>query len=553
MNRNKNIVFGMLALVVSVVAIGLAYAGFTQTLNINGTGNVVSSKWDIYFANLSNAATTGTANVVTPATISPKTKIGDYYVELASPGDSVTYTFDVVNDGNFDAVLTTLTKSNPNCTPSATLCNYLKYTLVYDDGNDRTVKENDPLFKGETKRMRLRLTLDPNTPASALSSTELSVSGLGITMLFIQASSYNGVDTIAAEPIAPISCFIYTISNDEVTITDYDNSCPKEVIIPSTIEDKPVTTIGNSAFYNNQLTSVTIPNSVTTIGVGAFNSNQLTSVTIPNGVTSIGSNAFNYNQLTSVTMGSSVTNIGDFAFSRNQLTSVTIPNSVTTIGHGAFQNNQLTSVTIPNSVTTIEYNAFSDNQLTSLTIPNSVISIGMGAFFQNQLTSVTIPNSVTTIGVGAFNNNKLPDNQAFIYKRTDKNNDGVAEIKNIYLISYGGANKNPVIPDNVLSIESSAFYGNQLTSVTIPNSVNSIGSNAFYGNQLTSVTIPDSVNKINSGAFFNNQLTSVTIKTKTSSSQFTTYQPSWGWASNVTCVKDNTSNVTNGCITWGAS
>ena len=88
MNRNKNIVFGMLALVVSVVAIGIAYAGFTGTLNINDTGNIVSSKWDIYFNNLSNAVTTGTANVVIPAQISPKTKIGDYYVELASPGDS---------------------------------------------------------------------------------------------------------------------------------------------------------------------------------------------------------------------------------------------------------------------------------------------------------------------------------------------------------------------------------------------------------------------------------------------------------------------------------
>ena len=131
MRNSKNIVFGMLALVVSVVAIGLAYAGFTGTLNINGTGNVVSSKWDIYFANLSNAATTGTANVVTPATISPKTKIGDYYVELATPGDSVTYTFDVVNDGSFDAVLTTLTKSAPTCSGGAIICNYLSYTLKY--------------------------------------------------------------------------------------------------------------------------------------------------------------------------------------------------------------------------------------------------------------------------------------------------------------------------------------------------------------------------------------------------------------------------------------
>ena len=211
MNRNKNIVFGMLALVVSVVAIGLAYAGFTGTLNVNGTGNVVSSKWDIYFNNLSNAATTGTANVVTPATISPKTKIGDYYVELASPGDSVTYTFDVVNDGNFDAVLTTLTKSNPNCTPTATLCNYLTYTLKYTE-DDIDVAENDELLAGETKNMRLVLTLRSDTPASALSNTDLSVNGLGITLLYSQNSSYkngSGSSGGTSEVATDTSCFTY--------------------------------------------------------------------------------------------------------------------------------------------------------------------------------------------------------------------------------------------------------------------------------------------------------------------------------------------------------
>ena len=220
-NNTKNITFGMLALVVSVVAIGLAYAGFTGTLNINGTGNVMSAKWDIYFANLSNAVTTGTANVVTPATISPKTKIGDYYVELASPGDSVTYTFDVVNDGNFDAVLTTLTKSTPTCTPTATLCNYLSYTLKYTS-NNRDVAENDKLLVGETKNMTLKLELDSNMPASALSNTELSVSDLGITLLYSQDSAFGG------NPVVSSKC--ETIG-DEVTFGSegfYVVSCEEE-------------------------------------------------------------------------------------------------------------------------------------------------------------------------------------------------------------------------------------------------------------------------------------------------------------------------------------
>ena len=150
------------------------------------------------------------------------------------------------------------------------------------------------------------------------------------------------------------------------------------------------------------------------------------------------------------------------------------------------------------SVTTIENHAFSYNQLTSVVIPNSVTSIGSRAFSSNQLTSVVIPNSVTSIGNSAFNHN-------------------------------------------------------QLTSVVIPNSVTSIGDHAFFNNQLTSVVIPNSVTSIDDTAFSHNQLTSVIIKGKSSSSDFDVYGSSiWGWASGVTCVKNNTSNVTNGCIKWGA-
>ena len=100
------------------------------------------------------------------------------------------------------------------------------------------------------------------------------------------------------------------------------------------------------------------------------------------------------------------------------------------------------------------------------------------------------------MGASAFNNNQLSDKDAFIYKR---NSDG--SIDNTTIVSYGGKNRHPIIPNTVKIIGTCAFEDNQLTSVTIPNSVTSIGDWAFRKNQLTSVTIPNSVTSIGTNAF----------------------------------------------------
>ena len=313
------------------------------------------------------------------------------------------------------------------------------------------------------------------------------------------------------------NCFIF----ENGTITDYTCN-DTDVVIPSTINGVSVTRIGVYAFRNNQLTSVTIPDSVISIEMAAFQNNQLTSVTIPDLVTSIERDAFQNNKLTSVTIPDLVTSIERDAFRNNQLTSVTIPDSVINIGSSAFRNNRLTSVTIPDLVTSIEWGAFGDNRLISVTIPDLVTSIRGDAFSHNRLTSVTIPDLVTSIEWGAFSHNRLtsviiPDSVINIGSSAFSHNQLTSVIIPDLVTSIeGGAFSHNrltsvTIPDLVTSIEWGAFQTNQLTSVIIPDLVTSIGAGAFSHNRLTSVTIPDSVISIEMAAFSHNQLTSVII------------------------------------------
>ena len=131
----------------------------------------------------------------------------------------------------------------------------------------------------------------------------------------------------------------YSVINNEITITG-NTGISGDVVIPATIEGKPVTSIGDQAFLGcSGITNITIPNSVTSIGNQVFHScTGLTSITIPDKVTNIEFGMFYLcSGLTSITIPDGVTSIGDSAFHAcTGLTNITIPDGVTSIGNQAF-------------------------------------------------------------------------------------------------------------------------------------------------------------------------------------------------------------------------
>ena len=154
-----------------------------------------------------------------------------------------------------------------------------------------------------------------------------------------------------------------------------------------------VTSIGNNAFKNSNVSSVTIPSTMISIGASAFSASRLSTITFEglSQLNSIGTFAFAYSRLANITIPNTVTSIGAYVFYFTYMTSVTIPSGLTSIPRGAFSFTPLRSITIPDSITTIETEAFWGNsQMTSLTVGINVTSIETDAFYAtNSLTQYT--------------------------------------------------------------------------------------------------------------------------------------------------------------------
>ena len=265
---------------------------------------------------------------------------------------------------------------------------------------------------------------------------------------------------------------------DDGTIEIYRyNGDAIDVVIPSEIDNKKVTSIGYLCFENSYIRSITIPEGVTNIGFDAFyNCTALENIIIPASVTNIGSRAFD-----------------DTPWLKNQQNKnpLVIVNNILVTAQTATGD-----VIIPDGVKIILESAFSDcTNVTSISIPDSVKEIKDQAFYGcTSLTSIILPDSVTFLGGYAFN--KCSNLESIVLSDS---------LERIDPGAFEGCKKlkSLTIPDGVSELDESVFNGcTELSELNIGSGLKRIGTNLCMNRTaIKSLTLSEGLQRVDSYAF----------------------------------------------------
>lgn len=291
-------------------------------------------------------------------------------------------------------------------------------------------------------------------------------------------------DSEWSEPLqysVEISAFAYRMAdNDEVCEISgfYSEEIKGKLIIPETIDGKPVRVVGGAFKNCDNLTDVIFLGAETEVGEYAFiNCDNLKRVMLPAWMTEIPLGMFE---------------------SCDNLSTIEIPEYVTTIGARAFYGcTAIKNIVLPNGLVELERGCFTScNALKQIILPESVVKINDRTFLMSALESIRIPKNVENIGKEVFafcdsltsiivdeNNSVYKSEQNCIIRKSDDT-----------LIGTCAAS---VIPNTVKTIGERAFCGVSISKITLPEGVIRIERDAFGNNyNLSEINLPSTVVEI---------------------------------------------------------
>ena len=319
------------------------------------------------------------------------------------------------------------------------------------------------------------------------------------------------------------SCFLFENNSTGVTITGYkyeDESCSRNIVIPTSINDRHVTKIKDFAFsYKNPLilyelfpdeiaydyshkTSVYVYDSSL-----EYDDSRLFLYVLPEGTTIEGTNCFDasdnktFFDYTYVKTDSDgfdyclyVLNDENQVESDIEIESLDFSSAkyLTVIPRAVARNAKIQRLVLGNFVREIKSTAFFNNNITEIEIPSQLETIGAGALGFNSIQSLDLKN-VKSIGVISFYHNAISE----------------LKLSNLTLIPRSSFDSNYIvnlkIPDSVKFIDDNAFFANDIDKLVLGKGVEGIGVYAFAGaknrKQINELTLNQGLKRIGGLSF----------------------------------------------------
>ena len=183
MKNSKNIILAVLGVI--LLGMTIAYAALQTNLNIGGSVDVPALDWDIHFSNFTKGTVVGSATGPTASELETgnyinATSISNLNISLPKPGDSISYTFNIVNAGTIDAKLNSY--SAGWACDSGKDCSHITYSLTC---NNNATQQNSILYAanaGSTDEASCTLTVSRNAATVAGTSQTYSEAAAGGTI-----------------------------------------------------------------------------------------------------------------------------------------------------------------------------------------------------------------------------------------------------------------------------------------------------------------------------------------------------------------------------------
>ena len=399
-----------------------------------------------------------------------KIKLGKYAFQNCTALEKITLNTSVLPAGAFDG------------------CTSLKEVNL---GADVTVIGEYAFRKTAVRK----ITVDAANTAFKVSSGNNCLLDISGTTLVLVTPAYSGdfrlndanITTIAAGAFSGASKITSVYLPSVQYVGDYAFS---DCISLNSVTLGSLKQIGEYAFNHTAISVLPrLDPSLTVIGNYAFAETMLTSVTIADGMT-IGTGAFHScKQLKTVVIGDNVT-VGDYAFCTDNLSNIYIDNIHSYIGEDGNRiyyivyDSPITSLTIGKNANLGEGAFYGAAKLENVTLGENAI-IGSRAFYNNtSLKSIDL-SKATSIGALAFSGDVL-----YMFWDSELTTPAISS-DNYYLFRYYTSKLENVDLSSLTYLGESAFAGNEeLKSVILGSGITAIPDGAFQVcNKLESINL----------------------------------------------------------------